>query len=265
MNTFLKDILHSKQYEVQEKKKKTDLNELAQKAKDLQLHKKPFSQSIKRSPHEEVNFIGEIKKASPSKGVIRDPFRPLEIAKIYQKCGVKAISVLTDEKYFQGSLDNLEKVSRATKLPTLRKDFIVDPYQIFEAKLAYASAVLLIVAALDEEKLKDFILLAKSIEMDALVEVHNLRDLEHAINAGAELIGINHRDLETFHVDLKVSDELIPHVPEEATLVVESGIHTREEVQHFNHTRTDALLIGEALMKEKDIDQQLNLLMGKRI
>jgi indole-3-glycerol phosphate synthase len=193
--------------------------------------------------------IAEIKKASPSAGVIAESFEPVEIATNYKRAGANAISVLTDEKFFQGSLEHLGNVRSAVPLPLLRKDFILDEIQIVESVANGADAILLIVTALEQAQLVDLLRSAKEHLLSALVEVHKLDELHRALEAGAEIIGINNRDLATFDVDLAVTEELCREVPDEVILVSESGIKTPRDVARVKACGADAVLIGETLMR----------------
>ncbi|MBU0468740.1 MAG: indole-3-glycerol phosphate synthase TrpC [Candidatus Omnitrophica bacterium] len=211
-----------------------------------------------------INLIAEIKKASPSKGLIRKDFNCLEIAKAYQENGACAISVLTEDKYFLGDMRYLGDVANNTSVPVLQKDFFVDEGQIYEARVHGASAILLIVAALDDETLKRFIELASSLDIDCLVEVHNEDELARALFADAEIIGINNRNLKTFEVDLGVSERLIGKIPSEKVIVVESGIKTHEDINKFYKLGANAVLIGETFMKEQDIGKKIQeVIYGK--
>jgi indole-3-glycerol phosphate synthase len=194
-------------------------------------------------------LIAEVKKASPSAGVIVESFDPVAIAKNYARAGVEAISVLTDEKFFQGHLSYLEMIRAAVSQPLLRKDFILDPLQIMEAAAAGADAILLIVAALNENELISLLETAALYQLDVLVEVHTLGELERALEAPAKIIGINNRNLATFQVDLSVTEKLSEEVPGEIVLVSESGIRTAEDLARIKACGVDAVLIGEALMR----------------
>ena len=210
-----------------------------------------------------MEIIAEVKKASPSKGVICEHFYPLFFAKQYEQGGAAAISVLTEEKYFQGQLNYLDEISRFIGLPTLRKDFIVDPYQVYEAVLNSASAILLIVAALEPQKLADLQQLAHSLNLDALVEVHNEKELEIAMSAGAEIIGVNNRNLETFETTLETSVRLSSQMPDSVIRVSESGIFTRDHMTMLRDAGFNAALIGESLMRKHDKDAFLRELLGR--
>ena len=209
-----------------------------------------------------ARLIAEIKKASPSKGLIRPDFRPVEIAGQYEAGGAAAISVLTDEPFFQGSLDILREVRRATALPLLRKDFIVDRYQLLEAREAGAAAALLIVAALDDASLAALLAETRRLGLDALVEVHNEAELERALATDADIIGVNNRNLATFEVDLGTSIRLRERIPPERVMVSESGIFTREDVARLREAGVDAVLVGESLMRRPDPGAAARELLG---
>lgn len=210
----------------------------------------------------EIKLIAEVKKASPSKGIIRPDFDPAAIARAYEEAGASAISVLTDEKYFQGSLEDLKAVRRAVSLPILQKDFFVDPYQVCEARAAGADAILLIVAALPAPELREMFVLADQLGMNALVEVHTSEELQVALDMGARIIGINNRDLQTFETKLETTLELAPKVPADRVLVSESGIFTRADVEKLMSVGVDAVLVGEALMREADPGAKARELLG---
>jgi indole-3-glycerol phosphate synthase len=207
-----------------------------------------FSSALQQGP-DQVALIAEIKKASPSAGVIVESFDPLAIANNYARAGVDAISVLTDEKFFQGHLSYLTSIREAVSQPLLRKDFILDEIQIIEAAAAGADAVLLIVAALAQEDLVALLETALTYQLDALVEVHTLAELDRALETNAQIIGINNRDLTTFEIDLGVTERLSEEVPTGIVLVSESGIRTAEDLARIKACGVDAVLIGEALMR----------------
>lgn len=201
------------------------------------------------SDPERVALIAEVKHASPSKGVLIDPFDPVALAAIYAQNGAAAISVLTDERFFQGHLDHLRAVRAAVDLPLLRKDFVIDAHQVYEARAAGADAVLLIVAALEDTQLADLHVLIESLKMAALVEVHDLREMERAAAVGAALIGINNRDLRTFREDLEVTARLARFASAGTALVAESAIRTVDDVRRMGTFGAHAVLVGEALVK----------------
>jgi len=210
-----------------------------------------------------VRLIAEVKKASPSQGVIRADFRPVEIALTYQRHGAACISVLTDGPYFQGSLDDLRQIRAAVSLPVLRKDFIIDPYQVIEARAAGADAVLLIAECLDDRQLQTLQRAIVSLEMTPLVELYELANLSRVLAAGARLIGINNRNLRTFHVDLEHTIRVRREIPAGRRVVGESGIRHRADVQRLQEVGVDAILVGETLMCRADIGAAVDELLGK--
>lgn len=199
-----------------------------------------------------ISLIAEVKRASPSKGMLARDFAPVLTAATYAHNGASAISVLTDEDFFQGSLAYLTAIRRAVDLPLLRKDFVIDPYQVYEGRAAGADAILLIVAALSQAQLADLFSLTAELGMTALVEVHEEYEMERALLLGADLIGINNRDLKTFHVDLATTGRLAAMVEGDVILVAESGIHTAEDVRAMGRLGASAILVGESLMKAAD-------------
>lgn len=211
-----------------------------------------------------IRLIGEVKKASPSKGVIREHFEPVEIACAYVQGGASCLSVLTDEPYFQGSLAYLRAIRKAVSAPLLRKDFIVDPWQVAESRAAGADAILLIAAALPPEDLRLLLLEARSYGMEALVEVHDADELSEALASGACLIGINNRSLHTFATSLSVTEELAPKIPPDRgiTLVSESGIFTRADAVRLERYGVKAMLVGESVMREPDVAAKVRELLG---
>lgn len=203
-------------------------------------------------------LIAEIKKASPSRGLLAPDFDALRLARLYRQYGAAAISVLTDERYFQGRLEDLQQVhNRLPGLPLLRKDFILDPYQLYEARAAGASAVLLIVAGLQAGLLRELHALALELSLAPLVEVHTLAELEVALTCEPVLVGVNNRDLRDFRVDLHTTRRLRPSVPAGICLVAESGIHTRQDVEYLREAGADAILVGEALVTASDIGEKV--------
>jgi indole-3-glycerol phosphate synthase len=212
---------------------------------------------------EEVRVIAECKKASPSKGVIRADYNPAEIARAYEEHGAAAVSVLTDRRFFQGSMSDLQRVRQAVSLPLLRKDFIIDEYQIFEARAAAADAVLLICAILDRHQLRDYVEIVEELKMDALVEIHDLRELEAAVENNTGIVGVNNRNLDNFEVDLAQTAEAARLLPDDLLLVSESGIHNREDIEFVASVGAKAVLIGEAFMSAADPGQALKELLNK--
>ncbi|MEX2113351.1 MAG: indole-3-glycerol phosphate synthase TrpC [Pirellulales bacterium] len=210
-----------------------------------------------------IRLIAEVKKASPSRGVIREQFNPVEIAQTYERHGASCISVLTDEQYFQGSLDYLRAVRSAVELPVLRKDFILDSYQLFEARAAGADAVLLIAECLDNCNLRKLHNEAVALGMSPLVELYEPENLQRVFDAGATLIGINNRDLRTFETDLAHTLRLRERIPDQCVLVSESGIRTRADVERLQSAGVDAILVGETLMASPDIGTAVDELLGR--
>lgn len=212
--------------------------------------------------YEGVSIIAEAKKASPSKGVIRPDFDPVTIAQGYQKGGAHALSVLTDEIFFQGSLSYIPLVREAVKLPVLRKDFIIHEIQIEEAKAYGADAILLIAAILDGSQMKDYLANAQELGMDVLVEVHDEQEIEKSLTAGAGLIGVNNRDLRDFSMDINRTFRLQKYIPSEIPLVSESGIRNHQDIQKLADYGVTAALVGETLMRAGDQAQSLRELLG---
>lgn len=248
-----------------------DLIQMIQKRK-VQILLHPEQQSItSRTPHsfyqalkkEGMSYICEVKKASPSKGLIAPAFPYLEIAKEYQEAGAAAISCLTEPFYFQGSDRYLQEITAAVDIPVLRKDFTVDEYMIFQAAAYGAAAVLLICAILNDEQLKEYRELAEELGMDALVEAHDEEEAERALKSGARIIGVNNRDLKTFQVDMQNSIQLRKLAPENVVFVSESGIKTSDDIQKLYDNQVDAVLIGETLMRSQDKKAALEELNGK--
>ena len=249
---ILDQILEKKRERLARSKQEEPLSSLEERAKDTPLPL-DFSEAL-RGPG--VRLIAETKKASPSKGLLHENYDPVALARTYAENGAAAVSVLTEVDHFQGSLAHLEAVKsfvREAGLPVLRKDFIFDPYQVVEARASGADAILLIVAMLDTPRIKDLLGVAQSLQVQALVEVHSEDELEMALEVGAEIIGINHRDLKTFQTDVTLSQRLRPLIPEGRVVVAESGISSREDVIRLKESRIDAILVGEALVTASDV------------
>ena len=210
-----------------------------------------------------VNLIAEVKKKSPSKGVLRQDFDPVAIARTYAKAGGSAVSVLTDPQFFDGHLTHLTEIRRAVDLPLLRKDFTIDPYQIYQARLAGADAILLIVAILTLAQLREFIQIAKMLNLASLVEVHTEEELEFALQADAEIIGVNNRNLETFQTDIATTFRMIKSIPADKIVVSESGIYTHGDVEALQEAGVNAILVGESLMRSPDIERKIKELLGE--
>ena len=262
-----KERIQKEKLEIPEK----DLIQMIQKRK-VQMLLHPEQQSItSRTAHsfyqalkkEGMSYICEVKKASPSKGLIAPAFPYLEIAKEYQEAGAAAISCLTEPFYFQGSDRYLQEITAAVDIPVLRKDFTVDEYMIFQAAAYGAAAVLLICAILNDEQLKEYRELAEELGMDALVEAHDEEEAERALKSGARIIGVNNRDLKTFQVDMQSSILLRKLAPENVVFVSESGIKTSDDIRKLYDNQVDAVLIGETLMRSQDKKAALEELNGK--
>lgn len=221
-----------------------------------------FEAALKK---EDIAFICEVKKASPSKGLIAPDFPYVHIARDYGAAGADAISVLTEPEYFLGSNDYLSAVKRAVNIPVIRKDFTIDPYQIYEARIIGADAVLLICALLDTEALTEYIRIADTLGLTALVEAHDAAEVASALEAGARVIGVNNRNLKTFEVDIENSARLRQLVPEHITFVSESGIKTPGDIDALRKNGTDAVLIGETLMRSSRKAEELARLRGERV
>ncbi len=219
-----------------------------------------FAKSVGREG--QVNLIAEIKKASPSKGVIREPFDVLEIAKTYTEHKAAAISVLTEDKYFLGRPDYVKKVSEQFTVPVLMKDFFIHENQIYEALVKGASAILLICAILSDEQLKQLLSVANALDLDCLVETHDETEVKRAIDVGAEIIGVNNRDLHTFEVSMQTSLDLIPKIPRDRIAVAESGIRTNADIRQLKEVGAKAVLIGETFMRAEDIGAKVDEIMS---
>ncbi|KTC65722.1 indole-3-glycerol phosphate synthase (plasmid) [Legionella adelaidensis] len=253
MNSILSRITEIKQQEVAEAKKNAPLSSL--------VLNRPLKDFIEPLRTEKVAIITEIKKASPSKGIIREDFDVTRIAQTYAQNGASCLSVLTDIQFFQGHPGNLAIAKSACDLPVLRKDFIIDPYQIYESRHLGADCILLIAAILDKHQLEDYCQLAQELGMAVLVETHDQQEVELAVALPTPLIGINNRNLHTFKTDLNLSLELKQHIPNDKIVISESGINSRQDILNLYHSGISKFLIGESLMREPDIGKALlNLL-----
>jgi indole-3-glycerol phosphate synthase len=257
---ILDQIVADSRLELESRKRRLPLEEL----KRIASEQPPPSEFAVALRSDSIRLIAEVKKASPSRGVICPDFNPVEIAKTYASNGAAAISVLTEEKYFQGSLNYLKDIRDALgdrRLPLLRKDFIYDSYQVYESRAYGADGLLLIVAILTSEELETLLELSHELDMSCLVEVHNETELEIAISSGAEIIGINNRDLKTFTVDLTVTQRLRPLIPSAKIVVSESGIKNRTDMERLRQWGVDAVLVGESLMSASDIGTKIKELL----
>jgi indole-3-glycerol phosphate synthase len=258
---ILDDIVAKQKIRIEREKKEKDIEILKQEAFGFPSSEKFFFEESLKS--KDFSFICEIKKASPSKGVIVEDFHYTNIAKEYEQAGATAISVLTEPNFFKGSDKILKDVSDIVNIPILRKDFIIDEYQIYQAKLIGADAILLICAILDEITLKNFINIATSLKLSCLVETHNEGEIKKALNSGAEIIGVNNRDLKTFSVDINTSLQLRKFIPEDKFLISESGIKTAQDIKILKDAGFNGALIGESMMLSKDKKRFLSELRGK--
>lgn len=255
---ILKNILTYKAEFVAHAKRKRSAKDMQHRAEDCEsLY--GFNDAIQKTIDEGKSaIIAEIKKASPSKGIICEDFKADEIAKSYADAGACCLSVLTDVEFFKGSDNNLKQARTACKLPILRKDFMIDPYQIHEAKVIGANAILIIVSALSDMQMQDLVGIANETGLDVLVEVHDREELERGMMLRAPLIGINNRNLHTFETDLDTTLGLLTDVFHDRTVVTESGIHTQDDIKLMRKNNVNAFLVGEAFMKAKDPGEELN-------
>jgi len=255
--TILRKILARKHEEVNARRKRDSLGSLEQRITE-QSPVRGFSRALQeRAAAAEPAVIAEVKKASPSKGVIRPDFQPAQIAASYQAGGASCLSVLTDVDFFQGADGYLREARAACELPVLRKDFTVDPYQVIEARAIGADAVLLIVAALADDQMRELAAVAAQVGVDVLVEVHDRAELERALELETRLIGINNRDLHTFETRLETTLELLPYIPGDRLVVTESGIHTAEDVALMRNHQVYGFLVGEAFMRAPEPGEKL--------
>lgn len=259
MISILKKIVDQKQKDIERAKSNASLGQLESKLQDAP---PPRDFQAALVANAEVSLIAEVKRASPSKGLIREDFDPVEIAKAYQANGASCISVLTDEHFFQGHLNFLREVRSNVNIPVLRKDFVLDPYQVVEARTAGADAVLLIAECLDASTLKCLHDQIVELGMTPLVELYEEKNIQAVLESGAQLIGINNRDLRTFETDLQHTVQLRKKLPKEKTIVGESGIFSNDDVQVLANAGIDAMLVGESLMRSEDIGAAVRLLLG---
>lgn len=258
---ILNDILIQKRRDLEELKSRFPLHRLRD---AVEGKPRPSMRSFRKavSNTKGLNIIAEIKKASPSEGVIREDFQPLRIASIYEYSGAAAISVLTEPHFFKGRPSYLKTVRQVTTIPILRKDFLFESYQLYESALLEADAFLLIASILTEEEMRHLIELGKQLHMDALVEVHSDDDLKKALDSGADIIGINNRDLKSLSVDPNRAKSLLPHIPKNHPVIVESGFTRHEELLEYRSLGVHSFLIGTVLMKAPDMGAKLAELLG---
>ncbi len=260
---ILDEILQTKVEEVAAAKAREAFDELNHRLSDLEDQPRGFARALRTMAESGgTAIIAEVKQGSPSKGIIRADFDPVAIAESYQRGGAACLSVLTDQQFFYGHLDYLGRIRAQVELPLLRKDFIIDPYQVVQARVAGADAILLIAAALDDEKLRQLAELATRLQLDTLLEVHDAVELERALQLPVDLIGINNRNLKTFVTDLGITEQLAGRVPAAQLAIAESGINSRADIERLQTAGAGAFLIGESLMRETDIEAKLSDLIG---
>jgi indole-3-glycerol phosphate synthase len=260
MPAFLDQIVTATRAHIAEAKRRADLRDLARRAE--QHIPRGFRRALASKDPHAVSVIAELKKASPSKGLIRADFNPAQLARELEASGASALSVLTNQEFFQGSLRNLQNASDAVTIPCLRKDFIIDEFQLLEARANAADAILLIVAALSQPELLALSQAARGHQLDVLCEVHDGDELQRALDAGCDLIGVNSRDLRTFKVDLDTAFRLASKLPGNVIRVAESGIHSPADVQHLRAAGYTAFLIGESLMRAQHPGEALRALLS---
>ncbi|MBE3605504.1 indole-3-glycerol phosphate synthase TrpC [Campylobacter sp. RM13119] len=262
---ILDEIINKTQEDLEERKKKYKMEWLERAYSANHYVPRNVISALKSTKDEPLRIIAEVKKASPSKGIIREDFTPLSIAKEYETANVNAISVLTEPHWFKGNVEYLTQIRRYTSTPLLRKDFIVDKYQLLEALIFGADFALLIVKALSLTKLKELMEYAKGIGLEILVEVHDMKDLEKALEVGAKIIGINHRNLDTFTMDMGLCEKLVPVIlkaSKDKVIVAESGLESHEQLMELNKIGVDAFLIGEHFMRKKSIAEAVISIKG---
>ncbi len=258
MNNILSTIIERTKYRIQTKKNKLPLEAIKEKIPTLPPTRN-FSAVLEDKQN--INLICEVKKASPSKGLILKDYDPVKIAKIYEESGAKAISVLTESDFFLGSLNDLKDVKNNTSVPILRKDFIIDPYQIYESKFFGADCILLIAQILEKKELTNLIAMAKNLNLCSLVEVHSKNDLKKALECEAKNIGINNRNLDSLKVNIKTSLSLFPLIPVEKRVVSESGIKGKKEIETIKNCGINSFLIGETLLTSPKIKDKMKELL----
>jgi indole-3-glycerol phosphate synthase len=258
---ILHEIVSKKKQRLRDVRASVPLRELKLKITEIE-NPRDFRTAVKRSLGENIKLIAEIKKASPSKGIIREKFDHISMAQIYDKKHVHAVSVLTEEDFFMGSLSFLPEVKKITSKPVLRKDFIVDEYQIYETRVNSADAILLIAAILEKNQAAEYLNLAGELGLSVLFEVHDYKELEMALLIACDIIGINNRNLKTLQIDLNTTLTLMREIPTGKIVVSESGIKSRTDVQKLQNIGVDALLIGTSFMEAEDIGKKIDELTG---
>ena len=255
---MLDRIIAQKRQEIEQRKKIATMTYLQER---IARQKPPLDIALTlKGDH--IRLIAEVKQASPSRGMLRPNLNPVELAQTYAEGGAAAISVLTEANYFMGSIEHLAAIREVVGLPLLRKDFIFDPYQVYESRAYGADALLLIAAVLNQEQLKELVSLSHSLGLRCLVEVHNTDEVERAVLSGAEIIGINNRDLNTFTVDITTTRRLRPLIPQERIVISESGIKSKRDIEKLGKWGVDAVLVGEALVTASDVMAKMKELLG---
>jgi len=259
---ILKKIIARKREEIAERSEQVSLEAMIERAKSADSCRGFVDAMKNKIAGGQAAVIAEIKKASPSKGVMREYFVPAEIAASYEKGGAACLSILTDKDFFQGSEEYLQQARAACALPVIRKDFIIDPYQVYEARAIGADCILLIVAALGDTQLRELAALATKLGMDVLVEVHDADELQRMLPLNLPLVGINNRNLRTFEVSLQTTLDMLDSIPDDRIVVTESAIHSAEDVKRMREHHVNAFLVGEAFMRADDPGSQLAMLFG---
>ncbi len=257
----LNEIIEHKRREIEELKRRLPISKVIQMAEKLNQPKRSLFKSLTQKKN--VHLICELKKASPSEGVLRENFKPKALAQEFEAAGASAISVLTERHYFKGDPKTLKLIRPVTTIPLIQKDFILDPYQIYEAALLGADAFLLIALLLTDSELTQMLELARNLKLETLVEVHTKEELNRALSAGSEIIGINNRNLQTLTINPSISENLIRFIPKDRVAVVESGINTRKEIERYQSLGIHCFLIGTTLMKTKNVKQKILELRGQ--
>ena len=262
MTNLLEKICFDKKKEIEENKNKCSLKTLEKILKNLKVEKRSFKKLLINSQKYKKNFIiGEIKKSSPSAGNIIKDYYPDEIALIYEKSGIGSISILTDNNYFDGHIEHLSLIKKTTNLPILRKDFIIDEYQILESKVYNADAILLILSILTDDKVKNFIKIAEEFNLDCIIETHDEEEVQRAIKIGYPIIGINNRNLKNLSIDINNTSKLFQKINKNFTVIGESGIKTKNDILKYNELGVYNFLIGETILKSKNRQKIINELL----
>jgi indole-3-glycerol phosphate synthase len=259
---ILNEILSKKKERLKDVKAHLSLKDLRAKISDIE-KTRDFRTAVKRLPYEKIKLIAEIKRASPSKGIIRRDFNHLSIARIYEEKAINAVSILTEEDFFQGNLKFLSEVRKVITKPILRKDFIFDEYQIYESRANEADVILLIAAILDKNQASEYINLSEELGLYVIFEVHNFKELEMVLLIDSEIIGINNRDLKTLKVDINTTFKLKKEIPSNKIVISESGIKTREDVKRLEEAGIDSMLVGTTFLESEDIGRKIDELMGE--